>query len=237
MNKKKDFRGWEYKSKGDYHINLDPNWSYTPTYSRKMNLVREKIKELGVSHTILDAGCGEGELVREFRLKGYRIEGLDLNYESDIVKLGNLLKLPYKDQSFDAVLLLDVFEHLQFQDQPVALKEIYRVLKPKGSLIASIPNLAHFNSRFLLSFFGKLDRSDHEINHPGERPFEENYRLITDAGFNIVKIKGITLTVPILYRRIICRKPSWFRWLHDLLDLAAVPSFSMIDLFYCIKAL
>jgi len=28
----KYYRCWEYSKKGDYHKNLDPDWSYTPTY-------------------------------------------------------------------------------------------------------------------------------------------------------------------------------------------------------------
>lgn len=35
-----NFGGWEYARKGDYHRKLDPNWSYTPTYLRKMHYVR-----------------------------------------------------------------------------------------------------------------------------------------------------------------------------------------------------
>jgi hypothetical protein len=35
-----NFRGWEYARKGDCHRNLDPNWSYTLTYLRKMQHAR-----------------------------------------------------------------------------------------------------------------------------------------------------------------------------------------------------
>ena len=40
-------------------------------------------------------------------------------------------------------------------------------------------------------FRGKLDRSDIETNHPGERPIWENIKLVKDAGFKITKINGI----------------------------------------------
>lgn len=52
-----------------------------------------------------------------------------------------------------------------------------------------------------------------------------------DAGFRIEKIEGITLTVPFLYRRVICRRPAWFRWLHDLLEPFAMPSLAMLNIF------
>jgi len=34
------YRSWEYARHGDYHRNLDPNWSYTPTYLRKMTFIK-----------------------------------------------------------------------------------------------------------------------------------------------------------------------------------------------------
>ena len=131
-----NFRGWEYARKGDYHRNLDPNWSYTPTYLRKMHHIRRFLSGLPKEARILDAGCGEGVLVEEFLKKGYRIEGIDLNYASSHVKQGNILDMTNlcEDEHFDAVLLLDVFEHLAFADQPIALKEIKRVLRPGGGL-------------------------------------------------------------------------------------------------------
>lgn len=232
---KQEYRGWEYARIGDYHRNLDPNWSYTPTYLRKMALVRREIEAKGKSARILDAGCGEGVLVEEFRSQGYSIVGLDLNYESALVRRGSVLAMPYEDGAFDLVLFLDVFEHLTFLDQPAALTEIHRVLAPGGALVASIPNLAHWNSRFRMALSGRLDRTDVDTNHVGERPYQENRHLIRKAGFEIVRTKGITLTVPLLYRGLICHRPAWFKWLHDLLELFATPSLAMITLFFCRK--
>ena len=229
----KNFRGWEYAKKGNYHKNLDPNWSYTPTYLKKMEFVRKFISKLPKKTRILDAGCGEGVLVEEFRLKGYLIEGIDLNYESEYVHRGNILDMPYSEDSFEVVLLLDVFEHLSFEDQPKALFEIKRILCSQGKLLISIPNLAHLNSRFQFFLRGQLDRTDIEINHPGERSLKENIKILENAGFKIIRMKGITLTLPFIYRRIICRRPFMFKWLHDILDVIAFPPISMLNLFIC----
>ena len=231
----KPYRSWEYARCGDYHRKLDPNWSYTPTYLRKMSFIRDLVHKLPIDARILDVGCGEGVLVDEFKSEGRDVQGLDLNYESEYVRCGSVLDMPYEDNSFDAVLLLDVFEHISYAEQPLALAEIYRVLRGGGVLITSIPNLAHWNSRFWFSFFGRLDRTDIETNHVGERPFLENRKLLQKADFEITKIKGITLTVPFLYRRIICRQPAWFRWLHDMLEPLAVPSLAMLNIFVCRK--
>ena len=86
-----------------------------------------------------------------------------------------------------------------------------------------------------MMLFGNLERSDSEVNHPGERPLAENLSLILDAGSKIDSINGITLTVPYLYRRIICRCQAWFRLLHDTLELLVEPSLALVNSLFCRK--
>ena len=232
------YRNWEYARCGDYHRNLDPNWSYTPTYLRKMNVVRQYINSLPLKANIIDIGCGEGILVEEFQQQGRHIQGIDANYASQYVQQGDVRRLPFVDCSFDAVLFLDVLEQLAFVDQPKAIDELSRILSPSGTLLLSVPNLAHFNSRIRFFFKGNLDRTDNEIDHHGERPIKEYITLITSCGFDIIKTTGITLTVPYLYRRVICRHPAQYRWLHDLFEPFAYrcPSLAMLTVFYCQKS-
>lgn len=233
------YRNWEYARIGDYHRNLDPNWSYTPTYLRKMAFVRNFIAAQSRGIKILDVACGEGLLVEEFRQKGWQIEGIDLNYESEYVKRGDVCNMPYYlNASYDLVLFLDAMEHLLFEEQPKALAEIHRVLQPKGYFVISIPNLAHLNSRFRFFFQGNLDRADSEKDHPGERPIWEYEKLLRQSGFAVLKRIGITFTLPYIYRRIICKHPKRFRWLHDALEPLAqlFPSIAMLPIFVCKKA-
>ena len=229
------YRSWRYARIGDYHRNLDPHWPYTPTYLRKMEFVRSVIESSPAKGKILDVGCGEGVLVEEYRHKGWDIEGLDLNYESEFVRRGDVRGLPYLDATFDIVLFLDTLEHLPFIDQPKSLTEIGRVLKPGGYVVISVPNLAHFNSRIRCLLCGKLHRTDGAIDHPGERPFAENEQLLRNAGFIIEKCVGVTLTVPWLYNRLIFKNPARFRWLHDIWEPAAkrLVSLAMLTIFVC----
>ncbi len=231
-------RDWEYARSGDYHRNLDPNWSYTPTYLQKMAILKRFLQQLPNKAAILDAGCGEGVLVEEMRGLGFDIRGIDLNYESTIVTRGNILDMPFGRESFDVVLLLDVFEHLSFEDQPKALREVMRVLRPAGQLIASIPNLAHWNSRHSMLFRGTLDRTDIETNHVGERPMGENLKLLKKAGFKVGRVVGVTLTVPWLYRQVICKRAARWRWLHDACEPLArmFPNLAMLNIFFCQKS-
>ena len=228
------YRGWEYASKGDYHKDLDPNWTYLPTYLKKMQYVRTFLDALSAEAEILDAGCGEGVLVEEYAIKGYHIKGIDLNYASDFVIQADVLNIPFSDKSFDVVLLLDVFEHLSFLDQPKVLKEIHRVLKRDGYLLLSVPNLSHLASRIQFSVFGRFNRTDIEENHVGERPISENRDLLQANRFAIEKEAGITLTLPIIYNQI-CKNPTKLTPLHNMLDHVAIPSLAMLNFFICRK--
>src|SRR3712207_1890089 len=139
-------RSGEYAARGDYHRAPDPAWEYYPTYIAKLDAVRTWLRELPPGTRVLDAGCGEGVLVDEFS-RDLRIEGVDANYSSDRVRSASVTALPYDAATFDSALCLDVLEHLSYEDQPRALAELHRVLKPGGSLLVSVPNLAHLQSR------------------------------------------------------------------------------------------
>ncbi|MBI2326268.1 methyltransferase domain-containing protein [Candidatus Collierbacteria bacterium] len=80
------------------------------------------------------------------RLNGEGL-GLDLTKGDDLEK-----PLKVKANTADLVIALEVIEHLF--DTDLFLSEIHRILKPKGFLILSTPNLASLPNRFRLLFGG-----------------------------------------------------------------------------------
>lgn len=59
---------------------------------------------------------------------------------------GDVRYLCFKDNTFDAIVNLEVLEHLPnyLEDVRIALRESYRVLKPKGILITEVPLKLHY---------------------------------------------------------------------------------------------
>ncbi len=213
-------RKGEYSRQGEFHRNLNPNWSYYPIYLNKVELIDELLRRYNrQSGKILDAGCGEGVLVEKYAQQGWDILGVDKNYASQYVQEGSLTALPFEDNTFDTVLCLDVLEHLYYNEQGVALKEIRRVLKPGGIILFSCPNLAHFTSRLKLMFRGKLLRTAEVGHHPGDRPMLEYQELFEKVGFKILERQGIFPTVPPIYRFVMrhpAKSPNLLRFLRKL---------------------
>ena len=228
-------RRGEYAARGDYHRAPDPDWEFYPTYIAKLEIVRRWLDRLPPETRVLDAGCGEGVLVEEYAER-LRIEGLDANYSSERVKAGSLTALPYADGTFDRALCLDVLEHLTFEDQPRALAELHRVLRPGGELLVSVPNLAHLQSRVHFLLRGRLIRTASESKHPGDRPAAEYIAMARRAGLTLVAREGIFPTIPIV-THLIRKSPARLRALHRALTrLLPIPGLCLLNILTLRKA-
>jgi len=101
---------------------------------------------IGQGKKILDYGCGSGFLVGKLQESGLDAYGVDISKEA--ISLGvsrgikNLsiasgIELDFADNFFDAVLALDVVEHIE--DDKAAIKELGRLVRPGGYLILTVP--------------------------------------------------------------------------------------------------
>jgi 2-polyprenyl-3-methyl-5-hydroxy-6-metoxy-1,4-benzoquinol methylase len=135
---------------------------------------------------VLDVGCSSGNFGEVLRHdKKCEVVGLDID-KADIEKAKKNLDAAYvrnveKDDlgdlgMFDIIIFADVLEHLL--DPTAALEKVKKLLKPKGKILFSIPNMAHISIRLhlLRGFFeytpiGLLDRThlhyydEHEVQH------------------------------------------------------------------------
>ncbi|MEW6359083.1 MAG: methyltransferase domain-containing protein [Planctomycetota bacterium] len=222
----------EYAKRGDYHQELDPNWAYYPVYVPKMEFIRKFLYERPPSAKILDLGCGEGVLVREMRGKGYDMTGADPNYESDFVIRSSIADVNLESGSYDAIICSDVLEHLNVDEQEEAIRKMHGLLKPRGALLITVPNLAHFSSRLCFLLTGRPLRTSTIERHKGERPIRE-FIDVLEKYFYISKRQGLFPTFP-LSLLLTYLFPGKVLPLHRLLNaLFAYPNWCFLNLFIC----
>mgnify|MGYP002243576125 CR=1 FL=1 len=88
---------------------------------------------------ILEIGVGTGNLAGKFLQNKYHIIGIDQSrqmlavakekYPKLHVRLGEFLKIPYENQTFDVIVSTYAFHHLDEEEKRVAIAEMMRVLK------------------------------------------------------------------------------------------------------------
>ncbi|MFN8376891.1 MAG: methyltransferase domain-containing protein [Anaerolineae bacterium] len=119
-----------------------------------------QLAEVTPGMTVLDVGCGRGEILRHCVQLGANAFGIDyaavaVNMSQQVIegidgaqpgKTGvaqaDAKKLPFPTGAFDRVLMFDVVEHLYPWELHAAMLEVHRVLKPNGMfIIHTAPNI------------------------------------------------------------------------------------------------
>ncbi len=150
----------------------------------------DTVKKYLMSGRMLDIGCAYGYLLKRISPFFKESYGVDISKEAvsqarKIARASQIQaldieakKLPFKDELLDLVTILEVLEHTKSIAK--TLKEIYRILKPKGYLIASLP----IKGTWVRTFFGWLDKDRSHIGIPNERTLLKNLK---DSGFKVLE--------------------------------------------------
>jgi SAM-dependent methyltransferase len=138
--------------------------------------LRGVVGELGPA-TVLDAGCGEGEMLRRGVLPaGLQPVCLDLRESSlaDVAEsrrvCGSVQTLPFAARSFDVVTCLEVLEHLD--DPSAAVRDLARVARK--AVVLSVPYEPYFRIGNVLrgKHLGALGNHPEHVQHWNLRTFE-----------------------------------------------------------------
>jgi 2-polyprenyl-3-methyl-5-hydroxy-6-metoxy-1,4-benzoquinol methylase len=205
---------------GSHLKKINPNWtydtwSYKHTFEAKMKHILGLLSRLPTSTKILDAGCGQGLLVEEFKKRGYDIQGIDAFYSSESVRKDDILNNGFDNNTFDVVLCLDVIEHFQKKEQENLVKELARITKPGGRVVWSIPNKGNLTAKIFF-FIPKLARTAKPEYHPGDRDIGDYLKFMKNH-LEIKSLKGLSPTIPILYQ-LTQLFPKNTQWLYDLMQ-------------------
>lgn len=152
------------------------------------------------SPKIFDVGCGTGANLAAFSQYG-KSYGIDMAKEAisfcrsrglNNLVISKVESVAYLSESFDVITALDVLEHID--DDVAAMKELYRVCKPGGMLLVTVPAYG-----FLWS------EHDEALHHRRRYAAHELRNKLTLAGFDIERCSYfITLFFfPILAIRIL----------------------------------
>ena len=126
------------------------NWESPAGKLRWARRVKMLSRHLGPGMSVLELGCGTGYFTRELARSGADVVAIDVSPELlEIAKancsapnvryeIRNAYELGYPDTVFDSVMGSSVLHHLEIEE---AIREIYRVLKPSGTIFFTEPNM------------------------------------------------------------------------------------------------
>lgn len=190
------------------------------TYQKKRRDIIELLPES--ANDVLDVGCGTGTFEQIMLLypnkSDINITGVDFSSKSiEVAKskqipkavflCGEAERLPFRDNSFDCCLLIEVVEHIS--DKESAIKELRRVLRTDGTLIITTPNkecvalrLHNLLNSLLMTLATIITRR--RIIHKDEYlSTKELFALVKDTEFKVSKLAArylmsVSLTFPVI---------------------------------------
>lgn len=155
--------------------NLDPiKYYYWPIFGRMYRRrVELALAECTGGERVLEVGFGTGLAFPNLHEMYREIHGIDLTADIEAVRSvfepmgiplflekGNVLNMPYPDETFDTVLLISILEHLKPKELEQAFAEIKRVLKPGGQMVYGTPVEKPFMV-FMFRLMGHNIREEH----------------------------------------------------------------------------
>ena len=143
---------------------------------------------------ILEVGCGKGRISRILKARGADIYGIDISEKllehartiaPDHFFKAEAYSIPFKSNTFDALVLLEVIEHIPQLER--AIKEMARVLTPEGRLVIVDRNKFSLNNRrFLVP--NLIIKRYHELKNEWMYPRDFPYREIW---FNPARVREL----------------------------------------------
>jgi glycosyltransferase involved in cell wall biosynthesis len=162
---------------------------------------------------VLDLGCSGGRLSERLRAQGHVVVGVDIAEvkgaaervdELVIADLANGIPAA-AGRDFDIVIAADVIEHLS--EPRALLSEIRTLVRPRGVLLVSVPNFAHWYPRLRIAV-GRFDYDRRGILDRGHLRFftrRSLRRMTEESGWRVDRVAYVGVPLEILAPR----RPRW----------------------------
>lgn len=153
---------------------------------------------------VLDIGCGYyPQNLASLESKITKGVGIDLDIPEkspsskiSFVKYKIERSLPFPDGEFDCVTILAVLEHLEYPEE--IIKECYRILKPGGRIIVTVPS--NHSRPFLLALAGiGLISREEVFSHKNYFSKKELEKMLFDARFRKIISRHYNLFMNLLF--------------------------------------
>ncbi|MEI7826722.1 MAG: class I SAM-dependent methyltransferase [Euryarchaeota archaeon] len=153
------------------------------------------------NHKILEVGCGSGHTLKKLKelSKANETVGIEINEQVtqdlsdalDRLYIGDVetIDLPHTENYFDYILFGDVLEHLI--DPRRVLHRFKSLLRDDGYIIASIPNIKHYDVLLRLIFFDEFQYTDDGILDRSHLRFftkKEILKMFADEKLEVVDL-------------------------------------------------
>lgn len=138
---------------------ISKDFGVTPEYTGSIklcNILREKTANLlkNENNYVLEVGVGNGLLLKNIKRKNISYVGVDLSFNmlKEAIKRsykynirfkpikGEATNLPFKDESFDATICIDIIHHIPGDYTSDVIDELIRVTKEYGQILLEIKN-------------------------------------------------------------------------------------------------
>lgn len=195
----KPIENWQkiWKKYFDEGMNYKPDLNLYPfKFANRMNSP-QKLK-------ILEMGVGSAEVFRFFKDNGHEVIGVD--FEPDViaavkekfpeydVRVGNVLKADFPDNSFDLITMFGVIHYLTNEAQiRKAFSEMFRVQKNGGHILLSVSC-----ENIVIKILNKINKLkakilNNEIICVGMALNKTDIiSIMTEAGFNNIRLEEYT---------------------------------------------
>lgn len=147
---------------------------------------------------VLDAGCGAGPALRFLKQRGFIPWGSDLiEYplaqakrllpDARLVQCDSNNPLPFREESFDIILMSEVIEHVA--EPAFTLRESRRVLTKTGAVALTTPNLWDVR-RIYYPLLGRVWSGDADATHNILFNPQTMRDALTETGFSHVRVRA-----------------------------------------------
>jgi dolichol-phosphate mannosyltransferase len=184
------FRMWQLRNSVeaadyDYRAYNSPVWLQRYWQRKRHQII---LNFVGDASAVLDIGCGSSRIILDLKnavgmdILQRKLRWLKPNHER-LVR-GSTFALPFKNASFDVVINSEVIEHVP--EDPEIMEEMWRVLRPGGTLILGTPDYDRWSWVALEWIYGKVLPGGYAHEHVTHYTRQSLAEKIVVRGFEIL---------------------------------------------------